>query len=120
MSPLFPLLLAALVVVGATGLLLAGAEHPFSRGWLSVHKLVDLGVLIGVGVLVARAAGVAPLSRVALTAVGAVAVLQLVTLVSGGVVAAVEPAPRWARWTHRVVSWIAMALTAWWAVLFLL
>jgi hypothetical protein len=39
--------------------------------------------------------------------------------VSGGVVSAWASAPRWVVWSHRVFSWAALAVTIWWAVLFL-
>ena len=112
-------LATAIVVVAASGVALTRSGRPFSAVALNVHKLVDLGVLVGVGTIVVRDSRVAPLSQVALTAVALVAGVQLLVLVTGGIVAALTSPPRWVTWAHRLVSWVALAVTAWWAVLFL-
>ena len=118
-SLIVPGLAAAALVVVASGVMMTRSGPPYSPLVLNVHKLVDLAALVAIGVLVARDAGVAPLSRVAVVAIGVVAALQLVTLVTGGLTSALASQPRSLTWAHRLVSWLALAVTAWWAVLFL-
>lgn len=119
LSPIFVALLGAMLVVAVSGVALTRSGHPFSAILLNVHKLVDLVILVAVGTVVVRDAGVASLSSIAITATALVASLQLVALISGGVVSARESAPPWVTWTHRVASWIAVLITLWWGVLFL-
>jgi hypothetical protein len=119
-SPLLlAMLAAATVVVAVSGVVLTRSGSPFSSVVLNAHKLVDLALLVTVGVIVFRDARVAPLSRVGLVSTALVAGFQLVTLVSGGVVSALQSAPRGLTWLHRLVSWFALAMTLWWGVLFL-
>jgi hypothetical protein len=119
LSPIMLALVGAVFVVVFSGLRLTRSGRPFSSGPLNLHKLVDLAVMVGIGAVVFRNVQVAPLSDVALTATGFVAALQLLTLLTGGMVAASKSAPSWITWAHRVLSWPALLMTVWWGVLFL-
>ena len=112
-------LATAIIVVAASGVALTRSGRPFSAVALNVHKLVDLGVLVGFGAIVVRDSRVAPLSQIALTAVALVGGIQLLVLITGGLTAALASPPRWVTWAHRLASWVALAVTVWWAVLFL-
>lgn len=109
---------AALIVI-VSGISLTRGGKPFGTAVLSAHKVVALAAVVAIGVAVYDAARLGPLSRVALTATGIVAVLNLTSFVSGGVVSAMDAAPKWVTWLHRIGSWLTLLITAWWAVLFL-
>jgi len=110
---------AAALVVIASGISLTRGGKPFGTALLSAHKIVALAAVVAIGVAVYDAARLGPLSHVALTATGLMAALNLTSFVSGGVVSAMDPAPTWVTWLHRIGSWVSLLLTAWWAVLFL-
>jgi hypothetical protein len=116
-GPIVLVLLA--VVIVTSGVMLTRSGRPLSGVLLNIHKLVDLALLAGIGVVVFRDAQVAPLSRVAILATVLVAAAQFLGLVSGGVTSAWTSAPHWVVWSHRILSWVALAVTIWWAVLFL-
>ena len=110
---------AAAIIVIVSGISLTRDGKPFGTAVLSAHKVVALAAVIAIGVNVYDAARLGPLSRVALTATGLMAILNVTSFVSGGVVSAMDSAPRWVTWLHRIGSWVSLLITAWWAVLFL-
>lgn len=109
---------AALVVVGS-GVALARAGRPYKTALLSAHKLVAIAALVLIGVLVADAARLAPLSRVAVVATGVIAALNVASVVTGGVVSATRTSHAPLVWAHRLLGWIAVLVSAWWTLLFI-
>jgi len=110
---------AAALIVLVTGVILTRSGRPFGSMLLNVHKLVDLAAVVALGVFIFRAARSAPLSAPEWTAIGLATALCVGTFATGGVTSARESVPPWVLWTHRVGSWIAVAATAWCALLVL-
>lgn len=109
----------AAIVVAASGLALTRSGRPFLTAALTLHKLVAFGAAIAIGVIVYDAAAVAPLSRVGATATAFVGAVIVGSFATGGVVSAMTSPPRWVTWAHRIGSWAALLIAAWWGVLFL-
>lgn len=112
-------LVAAAVIIAVTGLMLTRAGRPFSTALLTAHKLVALAAVIVIGVAVFQAAKLAPLSQVAVVATALVGVLAVVAFGTGGAISAIEAPAQAIVWAHRIGGWFAIALAAWWGVLFL-
>ncbi|MHB9002660.1 MAG: hypothetical protein ACYC6C_01165 [Coriobacteriia bacterium] len=114
-----PLLATAALVVALTGITLHRSGRPYRTEVLTAHKLVDLAAMVLLGWIVFDASQAARLSHIAWTATALTAALLGVSLIAGGAVSASDRAPGWVAWVHRVGSWLAVLMTAWWAVLFL-
>lgn len=112
-------LAAAAVIIGVTGLMLTRAGRPFSPVLLTAHKLVALAAAVVIGIDVLLAARLAPLSQVAVVATAIVGALAIAAFGTGGAISAVKVPPKALVWAHRVGGWLAIALAAWWGVLFL-
>jgi hypothetical protein len=102
-------LLSAVLIFGS-GIWLTRAGRPYGVGVTTVHKLVDLAVVIAIGVMVLQAHRAVPLSAFEWTVIGLAAVLAIATFATGGVLSASEGAPTWVLWVHRAGSWFAGAL----------
>jgi len=98
---------AAIVVIG-TGVWLTRSGWPFGTVLLNTHKLIALAAVIFLGVLVYRAANVAPLSATDWAVVVAAGLLCAASFASGGVVSAIQSAPAWVSWVHRIGTWFAV------------
>lgn len=94
---------AAAVIIYGTGVCLTRSGRPFNAVLLTVHKLLSLAFLIFVGVLAYKTM---PLTFSDWTFVVSSAILSVVSFTSGGVIAAMEKAPFWALWSHRIGVWL--------------
>ena len=106
----FGLIAAALVVIG-TGVALTRTGWPFGTTLLNIHKLVALAAVVFTGVLVYRTNRAGAITPNQWIALAAGALLCIAAFASGGVVSALESAPTWVVWVHRVGSWLAVAAT---------
>lgn len=102
------LLLTAAVIVAATGVGLTLSGRPFGVGLQTIHKLVALAAVVGLGVLIFQVSRLTPLSGVTLGVVSAAALLAVLSFVSGGVVSAIEAAPLWVTQLHRFGTWVML------------
>jgi hypothetical protein len=101
----------AIGVLG-TGVSLTRSGWPYGPVMLNVHKLVALTAVVVLGVLVYRVTRVAPLSAADWAVVVSAGLLCLAGFASGGAVTAMESAPTWVLWVHRVGTWFAIGAVA--------
>ena len=102
----------AAVVVLATGVWLTRSGWPFGAALLNVHKLIALVAIVILGVLVYHTARVAPLSTTDWAIVISAGALCVASFATGVVVSAMESAPTWVLWLHRVGTWFAVGAAA--------
>ena len=101
----------AAIVVLASGLWLARGAWPYGTGWVTIHKLVALAATVAVACLVYQANRATPFSTLELVVVLFAAASVVAAFASGGVVAASDNAPAWAFPIHRIVPYVAVALS---------
>jgi hypothetical protein len=101
----FGLLTLAVVVVFATGFLLARAGRPYGTGLLTVHKLVDLAAVVFLAILIVSALRASPATTLEWVLVIAASITVLATFATGGVVSATDSAPSWVLVAHRALPW---------------
>jgi hypothetical protein len=102
----------AAVVVFVSGFWLSRAGRPYGTALLTVHKLVDLGVLVAVGLMAYRASRVLAPSALEWVVVAFAVVAVIAAFASGAVASASDPVPKWALVLHKVAPWLAGGLTA--------
>jgi hypothetical protein len=105
-------LAAAAAIVLATGVWLTSSGRPYGSLLVNVHKLVDLGAVIAIGVIAYQANKAAPFSAMEWAALALTAVLVVAAFATGGVVTGMPSAPSAALWAHRIGSWLAAAMAA--------
>jgi hypothetical protein len=105
-------LVAAAIIVVATGRGLARNGRPYGELLVNVHKLVDLSALVAIGVMLYRMNHSAPLPVHVVSVITIAAVAVLAGFVTGGLITAVEHAPAWVAPAHRIVSWLILVLAA--------
>lgn len=105
------LAVAAVIVLG-TGIVLTRAGRPYGPLLLNVHKLVDLGAVVFIGVIAYQTNRTTPLPSSTWLILAVAAALVVLTFATGGVVSGMREAPAWALWVHRIGSWVAAALAA--------
>jgi hypothetical protein len=105
------LLIAGIIVFG-TGFWLSRAGRPYGTALLTVHKLVDLGVLVAIGLMAYRASRASAPSALEWVVVAFAVVAVIAAFASGAVASASDPVPKWALVLHKVAPWLAGGLTA--------
>lgn len=100
-------LLVAAAVVFATGYLLAREGAPYGTALLTVHKLLALASVIGVGVVVYRHQQTTQLSAWTWAGIAAAALLLVAAFASGGMMSAQSEPASWVGLAHRVTPWMA-------------
>jgi hypothetical protein len=103
-------LAVAAVVVYGSGVWLTVRRRPYSPLLMNVHKLVDLGAVVLIGVMVYQSHRLASLTMSESVLIAAVTVVVITTFVTGGIVSALAEAPRWVLWSHRIVPFLSGAL----------
>jgi len=103
--------LAAVIVI-ATGIWLTRAGRPYGTALLTLHKLVDLAVVVLVGVSVYQAQGAVPFPGTSWAVASVAAVCVVAGFATGGIVSANANAPSWVARAHAVAAWIAAGFLA--------
>lgn len=106
------LLAVAAAVVFATGFLMTRAGRPYGAAMLTIHKLVDLAVVVFIvvrAVAVMRGPGLEGLDWLLLVAALLVVVA---TFATGGIVSASDSPAAWLVTAHRLLPWPLLLLLA--------
>lgn len=95
----------AIVIIIYTGILLSKSDYPFGTILLTMHKLVSLAVAVIIGVTAYKSPSLAGGTLVfIITAV----FVYILSFISGGITSAIEYAPNWVVWTHRIMAWFSV------------
>lgn len=110
MSGEFIGIVAATVVVLATGVVLTRKHRPYGGVLLTVHKLVGVAAVavVVVGAFGAARASTFATPQIALFA--STALFALATIASGAIASASQTPSWWVVWIHRMGSWLMCAL----------
>jgi hypothetical protein len=107
----FALVLSGTIVFG-TGFWLSRGGRPYGTALLTIHKLVDLGVVVAIGLMVYRAGRVSAPSTLEWAVLALATAAVVAAFASGAVVSASETAPKWVAGLHKVAPWLAGVLAA--------
>ena len=95
----------AILVIIYTGVLLAKSEFPFNTILLTIHKLVSLAIVV---TIVFSAYKSTSLEGTTFVFMVLAVFFYLVSIITGGVVSAVQSPPDFVVWFHRIGAWIAI------------
>ena len=105
-------LLAAGVVVFASGFVLHRAGSPYGSALLNLHKLVDLAAVVALAVMAYRANSASPLPPSVWAVVGVTGALVVALFATGAIASAAKSPARWVLRVHQLAPWLALVLAA--------
>ena len=105
-------LLAAGVVVFASGFVLHRAGSPYGSALLNLHKLVDLAAVVLIAARLYRANSETSLSVSVWAVVGVTGALVVALFATGAIASASKSPARWVLRVHQLAPWLALVLAA--------
>jgi hypothetical protein len=84
---------------------------PYSTLWLSIHKLLSLGILVFLVRFMIQNAGLSGISSEAMVLLIASGILWFLTILSGGMMSMEMEWPSWFSLVHHVLPYLTVGLT---------